>query len=192
MQATPPTRFDLTHLRVHITVDVSGRLSELAVFNTRFYVRVRHLDEPVERCGVCSRSRSQLHMAHELAGALQQAGRIRQRRTVKEAYVDMRGEYIHIAEGRIAQTCNRTAIMQGLPDLVPASPHHLKPLTRDGSQITFMLFHPRIDGRVAFDNTVESQQFRFHRGSAFGSILRGTPMRGPKGMGTQKRPSRQQ
>ena len=58
-------------------VDLSRCFSELAVFHARLYVRVRRLDEPAERCGVCGRSRSQLYMAHELAGALQQAGRIR-------------------------------------------------------------------------------------------------------------------
>src|SRR5580700_7554294 len=87
-----------------------GRKTELAVFNARLYIRVRRLDEPAERCGVGGRSRSQLHMAHELAGALQQAGRIRQRCAVKEPHVYVRGEYIDIAEGRIAQTCNRTAV----------------------------------------------------------------------------------
>jgi hypothetical protein len=51
----------------------------------------------------------------------------------------------------------------------------------DGSQFTSMLIHPRIDGGIAFDSTVESQQFRSHRRSifAFGSMLRGTPTRGP-------------
>ena len=49
-------------------------------------------------------------------------------------------------------------------------------LLRDGSQFTSMLIHPRIDGGIAFDSTVESQQFRSHRRSifAFGSMLRGT------------------
>jgi hypothetical protein len=51
-------------------------------------------------------------MAHELPGAMQQAGRIRQRCAVKEAHVHVRSEYIEVAEGRIAQTCNRTAVMQ--------------------------------------------------------------------------------
>ena len=96
------------------------RFSELAVFYARLYVRVRRLDEPAERCGVCGRSRSQLHMAHELAGALQRAGRIRQRCAVKEPHVYVRTEYIDVAEGRIAQTYNRTAVMQDLPDFVPA------------------------------------------------------------------------
>src|SRR5258708_4375343 len=47
---------------------------------------------------------------------------------------------------------------------------------RDGSQFTTMLFHPRIDGWIAFDSSVESQQLLSHRRSifAFGSMLRGT------------------
>src|SRR5258707_3244809 len=106
-------------------------------------------------------------MAHELAGALQQAGRIRQRRAVKETHVYVGSEYIDVAEWRISQTCNRTAVMQKLPNFVPAFSHHLKPLTRDGSQSTCMLFHPHIDGGIPLDSAVESQQFRSHRGSTF-------------------------
>src|SRR6266849_5778404 len=106
-------------------------------------------------------------MTHELAVALQQAVRIRQRRAVKEPHVYVRSEYIDVAEGRISQTCNRTAVMQKLPDFVPAFSHHLKPLQRDGSQFTGMLFHPRIDGRIPLDSAVESQQFRSHRRSTF-------------------------
>src|SRR5205809_6085262 len=60
-------------------------------------------------------------MAHELAGALQQAGRIRQRCAVKEPHVYVRSEYIDVAEGRISQTCHGTAVMQHLPDFVPHS-----------------------------------------------------------------------
>src|SRR5712664_94407 len=106
-------------------------------------------------------------MAHELAGALQQAGRIRQRCAVKEPHVHVRREYIDVAEGRISQTRNRTAVMQKLPDFVSAFSHHLKPLMRDGSQSTCMLFHPRIDGRITLDSAVESQQFRSHRRYTF-------------------------
>src|SRR3984893_17473259 len=106
-------------------------------------------------------------MAHELAGALQQACRIRQRCAVKEPHVYVRREYVDVAEGRISQTCNRAAVMQKLPDFVPAFSHHLKPLMRDGSQFTCMLFHPRIDGGIPLDSAVEAQEFRFHRGSTF-------------------------
>src|ERR1700690_431480 len=104
-------------------------------------------------------------MTHELAGALQQSRRIRQCCAVKEPHVHVRGKYIHIAEWRISQTCNRTAVMQKLPDFVPALSHHLKPAMRDGSQFTCMLFHPRIDGGILLDGAVESQQFRSHRRS---------------------------
>src|ERR1035437_6832179 len=106
-------------------------------------------------------------MAHELAGALQQAGRIWQRRAVKEPHVYVRGEYIDVSEGCISQTCNRIAVMQELPNFVPAFSHYLKPLMRDGSQFACMLFHPRIDGGIPLDSSVESQQFHSHRRSTF-------------------------
>jgi hypothetical protein len=50
-----------------------------------------------------------------------------------------------------------------------------------------MLFHPRIDGGIAEDGTVEPQQLPSHRRSifTFGSMLRGTPTRGTKGTGPQ-------
>src|ERR1700682_6269292 len=152
----------LTNLAVHIRVRFPWRFSGLAVFDARLYVPVRRIDEPAQRCGVCGRSRSHLHMAHELAGALQQAGRIRQRGAMKEPHVYVRSEYIDVAEGCISQTCNRTAVMQELPNFVPAFPHYLKPLMRDESQFTCMPFHPRIDGGIPLDSAVESQQFRSH------------------------------
>jgi len=54
----------------------SSSSARLAVFYAGFYVRVRRVDEAGERCGVCGRSRRELHVTHSLAGALQQAGRI--------------------------------------------------------------------------------------------------------------------
>src|SRR6266446_5969919 len=112
-------------------------------------------------------------MAHELACALQQVSRIRQRCAVKEPHVYVRTEYIDVAEGRISQTCNRAAVMQKLPDFVPAFSHHLKPLLRDGSQFTGMLFHPRIDGGIPIDSPIESQQFR-SQGMSAHCVLIGT------------------
>lgn len=44
---------------------------ELAVFDTRLDIRVRRLDELAKRYSVCGRSRSQFHMTHSLARALQ-------------------------------------------------------------------------------------------------------------------------
>jgi hypothetical protein len=53
------------------------------------------------------------------------------------------------------------------PGLCPAFSHHLKPLMRDRSQFTSMLFHPRIDGGIPLDSAVESQQFCSHHLSTF-------------------------
>jgi hypothetical protein len=106
-------------------------------------------------------------MAHELASALQQAGRIPQRCALKEPHVYVRSEYIDVAKGRISQTCNRTAVMQKFPDFVPAFSHHLKPPMRDRSQFTGMRLHPRIDGWIALDRAVESQQICLHRRFTF-------------------------
>jgi len=74
-------------LAVHIRVGLARRFSELAIFDARLYIRIRRIDEPIELCGVGGRPRSQLHMAHELSGALQQAPRIPQPRAVKEPHV---------------------------------------------------------------------------------------------------------
>src|ERR1700688_4111225 len=114
-------------------------------------------------------------MAHELASALQHVSRIRQRCAVKEPHVYVRMEDIDVAEGRISQTCYRTAVMQKLPDFVPALSHHLKPLMCDGSQFPLVLFHPRSDGGIPLDSAVESQQFRSHRRSTF--FFRGLRLR---------------
>src|SRR5258705_3194487 len=79
----------------------------------------------------------------------------------------MRSEYIDVAEGRVSHTCDRTAVMQKLPDFVAAFSHHLKPLMRDGCQFTGTLFHPHIDGGIPLDSADESQQIRSHRRSTF-------------------------
>src|SRR6201987_5217476 len=108
----------------------------VSAFNPGLYILIRRVDEPAQRFRAYAIPRSQLHVAHEPARALQQAGRIRQCRAVKEPHIYVRSEYIDVAEGRISQTCNRAAVMQKLPDFVPAFSHHLKPLMRDGAQFT--------------------------------------------------------
>src|SRR5579863_394883 len=108
-------------------------------------------------------------MAHELAGALQQASRIRQRCTLKESNVYVRREYVDVAKGCISQTCSRTAVMQKLPDLVATVSHHLKPLLCDGSQFACMLFHPAIYGRITLDGAVQSKQFHSRGHVVFGA-----------------------
>src|SRR6202030_1647758 len=50
--------------------------------------------------------------------------------------------------------------MENLPDFVSAISHHLKPLLRDVSQFTRMLFHPALDRRITLDGAVQAKQFR--------------------------------
>src|SRR6185437_15118416 len=98
-------------------------------------------------------------MAHKLACALQQPIRIRQRCALKKSHGYVRREYVDIAKSRISQARRWRAVMQKLPDFVPAFSHHLKPLLRDGSQFTCMLFPPRIDGRITLASALQSKQF---------------------------------
>jgi hypothetical protein len=60
--------------------------------------------------------------------------------------------------------------MQKFPDFVPAFSHHLKPLMRDRSQSTCMLFHPSIDGGIALDSAVESQAIPFSSSAPFSAF----------------------
>jgi hypothetical protein len=80
--------------------------------------------------------------------------------------------HIHIAKGNIAKASVRAAVMKHFPDLIAAPPHDFKPLTRNGAQLAFMLFHPRINGGIAFNRSIESQQLRFHHRSISESMLR--------------------
>jgi hypothetical protein len=82
---------------------------------------------------------------------------------VKETHVNVLSEDIDVAEGRISQTGSRTAVRRELTDFIPAFSHHAKPVMRDGSQFTYMLSHPGIDGRSPLDSAAKSQQFRSHR-----------------------------
>jgi hypothetical protein len=77
----------------------------------------------------------------------------------------MRGKYIDIAERRIPQTGNRTAVMQKFPNLVSALSHRVEPVMSDGTQFAGMGFHPSIDRGIALDCAVESQQIGSHRRS---------------------------
>lgn len=106
-------------------------------------------------------------MAHEFAGSLQQVSGIRQRCATKESHVYMRPKYIDVAKGCVAQACDRAAIVHELPDFVSAFSQHLKPPMRNIPQFTPMLFHPRVDGGIALDSAIQSEQIRSHRDHFF-------------------------
>jgi len=96
-------------------------------------------------------------MAHEPAGALQQALRVWETRSVKKAHVYVRAENVDAAERHVTKTCNRTAIMQKLADFIAASSHDIEPVLSVGSEIARATFKPLIDSGITLDGAVESQ-----------------------------------
>ena len=99
-------RAEAIHDRVN-----SGDSLLLAVFDASLDVRVGCINQISQCRCIDGSSRPELHMTHELTGPLQQTGRIRQRRALKEADVRVGSEHVHITEGNIPQTYDRTAVM---------------------------------------------------------------------------------
>ncbi len=131
--------------------------SELAVLDARLDIGVRRLNEAGKGLIIDGDSGFEFYVAHELAGALQQAEWIGQRGTVKEPQVDVRSEDIDVAKGRISETGNRTTVVHELADLVAAIAQRLKPVTRDRSQGACAFVQPPVDGRVVLDSAVKSE-----------------------------------
>jgi hypothetical protein len=90
-------------------------------------------------------------VAHELSGAYQQAVRVVDLGSAKEADIDVSCERIDIAKGRIAYARSRVAIMQQFTNIVAAAAHHLKPLPRDRTYLAWPGIKPCLDSRIASD-----------------------------------------
>jgi len=99
--------------------------------------------------------RPELHVAHELASALQQPTRIRNLRAAKEAYIDVIPEGVDIGECRITDTRVRMAIVQQLSNIVSAIAHDLKPALRNRPQFTGVLTHPDFDSGISLHRAGE-------------------------------------
>src|SRR5262245_66650077 len=97
-------------------------------------------------------------MAHELAGAFQQALGISKLGATKEPDIDVGFEGIDIGERRITYTRGRMAIRQSLSNIASAVAHDLKPPLRDRPQFTRMLTHPDLYSWISLDRTGEPQQ----------------------------------
>ena len=68
-------------------------------------------------------------MARVLAGALLQLRRIRELGAAEEPHVAVVPERIHVAEGGVACTCGRVAVVQELSNIAPALAHDVDPVT---------------------------------------------------------------
>jgi len=68
----------------------------------------------------------------------------------------VRREYVGVTEVRIAQTCDRTAVVQDLPNFVTAFSHYIELRLRDGSELTLMVVEPGVDGGIVVGGVVEA------------------------------------
>jgi hypothetical protein len=95
---------------------------------------------------------------HQLPSAFQQTLGIGNPRTTKESDINVLFERIHVAERRISYTRSRMPIMQYLSNVFSTAAHDLKPMLRDRSQFSRMLFHPGLNRPVPLDRTRESEK----------------------------------
>ena len=90
-------------------------------------------------------------MAHVLAGAFQQLLRIRKLGTTEEPHVDVGRERVDVGESRVRYACGRMTVVQDFSHIVSTRAHDGKPMPRESPQLTRMLLHPGIDGRIPPD-----------------------------------------
>src|SRR5262249_57989447 len=79
-------------------------------------------------------AREQLHVAHALARAFEQAGGIREHCAIVEADIRMSLECVDISKRRVPHTSDRTSVVQELADIGAAATHALKPCPRHQSE----------------------------------------------------------
>ena len=72
-------------------------------------------------------TRPQLHVAHVLAGAFEQAGGVGEGCAVEEADARVGGEGVDVGEGGVADAGGGHAVVQRLADVVAAGAHALEP-----------------------------------------------------------------
>jgi len=99
-----------------------------------------------------------LDVPHEPAGAFEQALGIRQLGAAKEADIHVIPERIDVTECGICDARRRMAVMQQLPNVVPAGTHDLEPAPCNRPQLPGMLAHPDLDGWFPLDRTVKPQK----------------------------------
>jgi hypothetical protein len=130
---------------------LSARPRWLAVFHAGLHVGVGSVDQCVEGCRIGRRSRLELRVAHEFAGAFEDTGGIWKCGSLKKSDVYVRGENIDVRERHISQACDGAAIVHQFADLVAAAAHYLKPVLRDGTEVGGLFLQPCVDGGIMLD-----------------------------------------
>src|SRR5262245_29501197 len=121
------------------------------------HIGVCRVDQLRKSSSLEETSRSNLHVAHNLAGAFQQTRRIGYVSATKESDIHVSFEGIDVCKCCVSDACRRMTIMQHLPHIVPTLAHDLEPIFRYFPQFAAMLPRPRIDGWIFLNRTGESK-----------------------------------
>ena len=113
----------------------------------------------MQRCRIRRHIRRELYVPHEFAGALQDSGRIRQRRALKESNIHVCREHVDVGKRRIAQAGGGHTIMHDLADIIAALAHHFKPLAGNVAEFPALLLEPCFDGGVSLESAAQSEEF---------------------------------
>src|SRR6185295_9622849 len=100
---------------------------ELVRLQTLLHVDIRGMDHLAQRRIVNRLTRPELDVAHELAGAFEQAVRIGKFGSKKKPDIDVSPERVGVGECRVSHTCGWMTVMQQLTHIVSTTAHDLEP-----------------------------------------------------------------
>src|SRR5690606_12832350 len=123
--------FELGHIAIELRPPQPFLALENRSTQALLHIGIGGSDELPQSYVIEIASGPELHMAHELARAFQQAFRIGNLGTSKESDVDVSFEGVHVNEGGPAYAGSRMPIMQQLSNIVSASADDLEPVLRD-------------------------------------------------------------
>ena len=104
-------------------------------------------------------------MPHALAGALQKARGIGERRTVEEADIDVISKGIDVPKRRVLHACGGAAIVHKFADVGAAAAHMVKPGLRHPPQFVSRLREPGVDLGVSLDRAGKPKELDWLRQS---------------------------
>ncbi len=107
--------------------------------------------EFIQRGDIDRLAPAQFHVSHALAGALQEAGRIVQRRPVEEADIHVSGEGVSVAERSVLHARYGMPGVQEFANGRAAPAHPFKPWLDHAAQLVVRRGEPGVDAGVSPD-----------------------------------------
>ncbi len=127
------------------------------------HVEIGGGDQVGERRCVDRAPGSELHMAHRLSRAHQEALRIGQLSPSEKSDVHVSLEGIDVRKGRLPNARRWSAVVDQLPDVISATADHGEPLLREGAQFPGVRVHPSANGGVSLCRGRKSEELSHWR-----------------------------